>query len=96
MTQTPAGWYADPKMTSTQRYWDGERWTEQTAPAAPPVPTRSGPSTWTIARGVALGVAAVIAGLVLLNQVMSADDGLDCATENAERALDDLPTRDCD
>ncbi|WP_299087985.1 Ltp family lipoprotein [uncultured Microbacterium sp.] len=25
----PAGWYPDPQNASTQRYWDGARWTEQ-------------------------------------------------------------------
>jgi hypothetical protein len=24
-----AGWYADPKLPVTRRYWDGEDWTEQ-------------------------------------------------------------------
>ena len=24
----PAGWYDDPKMVDTRRYWDGEAWTE--------------------------------------------------------------------
>jgi hypothetical protein len=27
-----AGWYADPSMVDTQRYWDGERWTDYRAP----------------------------------------------------------------
>lgn len=26
----PAGWYPDPNDPSQDRYWDGERWTEQT------------------------------------------------------------------
>lgn len=29
----PAGWYPDPKMADTQRYWDGERWSDHVAPA---------------------------------------------------------------
>lgn len=36
---TPAGWYADPEQTATLRYWTGESWTEQRAPAPPPPPT---------------------------------------------------------
>jgi hypothetical protein len=28
----PAGWYAEPTGGSSQRYWDGQRWTEHTAP----------------------------------------------------------------
>ncbi|MCB0910575.1 MAG: DUF2510 domain-containing protein [Propionibacteriaceae bacterium] len=34
MTQIPAGWY--PQPDGTQRYWDGNGWTEQVAPTAPP------------------------------------------------------------
>lgn len=30
--QTPAGWYADPQMAGTQRYWDGAKWTDHVAP----------------------------------------------------------------
>lgn len=30
----PAGWYADPEMTDTRRYWDGAAWTEHRAPGA--------------------------------------------------------------
>jgi hypothetical protein len=31
----PAGWYADPEMVDTQRYWDGQQWTEHRAPGTP-------------------------------------------------------------
>lgn len=35
-THLPAsGWYADPEMTDTQRYWDGSQWTEHRAPGSP-------------------------------------------------------------
>ena len=30
------GWYPDPELTETQRYWDGERFTENRAPLASP------------------------------------------------------------
>jgi hypothetical protein len=30
----PAGWYRDPDQPETQRYWDGEQWTDQRAPLA--------------------------------------------------------------
>lgn len=26
--KAPAGWYDDPKMVNTRRYWDGQKWTE--------------------------------------------------------------------
>lgn len=32
MTQTPAGWYADPQDPTQYRYWDGAAWTEHRAP----------------------------------------------------------------
>lgn len=35
MSQTPAGWY--PQPDGQQRYWDGNAWTDQFAPGAPPV-----------------------------------------------------------
>ena len=31
----PAGWYPDPSGQPVQRYWDGARWTDNTAPLAP-------------------------------------------------------------
>lgn len=30
-----AGWYPHPSMVDTQRYWDGQRWTDHIAPATP-------------------------------------------------------------
>lgn len=33
--QQPAGWYPDQQQPGQQRYWDGQQWTSQTAPAAP-------------------------------------------------------------
>jgi hypothetical protein len=34
----PAGWYKHPNMANTQRYWDGERWTDHVAPGTPQPP----------------------------------------------------------
>lgn len=34
----PAGWYPDPSDAAAQRWWDGGRWTEHVAPAAPAAP----------------------------------------------------------
>lgn len=33
---TPANWYPDPSDPTILRYWDGQRWTENTAPAVIP------------------------------------------------------------
>lgn len=35
-----AGWYPDPEMADTRRYWDGSRWTGHIAAVAPPAPVR--------------------------------------------------------
>jgi uncharacterized protein DUF2510 len=81
----PAGWYPHPTMAGTQRYWDGENWTDHVAPLTPaPTPTLSGPSVFTIAAGVALGVVALIVGIWLVVSLVTANDDLDCATKNAE------------
>lgn len=29
MTQTPPGWYADPNVEKSERYWDGQKWGEE-------------------------------------------------------------------
>jgi len=51
--QPAAGWYDDPTMVNTRRYWDGTQWTqhrqEMPAPAArAPVPAvvEEKPSNW--------------------------------------------------
>jgi hypothetical protein len=90
--QWQAGWYADPQMPGTQRYWDGAQWTDRVAPI-PPQAERVG--VLTIARGVALGVAAVVAGVAVWVGVSGANDDSDCAIENAQRTMDGLSTQDC-
>lgn len=88
----PPGWYAHPSMANTLRYWDGEQWRDQIAPAHPPAQQVS---TTKIARGVALGVAVVVAGVVVIYGITSADDELDCSKENADRVTSGLPAKDC-
>jgi MFS family permease len=34
LQSTPAGWYPDPSLPNTQRYWDGQAWSQQVAPLA--------------------------------------------------------------
>lgn len=34
----PPGWYTDPNDATTQRYWDGTRWTENRAPVQAAAP----------------------------------------------------------
>ncbi|MDH3302737.1 MAG: DUF2510 domain-containing protein [Acidimicrobiia bacterium] len=36
--RAPAGWYADTNQPGTERWWDGQAWTEHTRPAGAPPP----------------------------------------------------------
>jgi uncharacterized RDD family membrane protein YckC len=46
MSTTPPGWYPDPDAGGGQRWWDGQQWTEHSAPGAAPAPAQyAGPQT---------------------------------------------------
>jgi len=61
----PAGWYAHPTMAGTQRYWDGERWTDNIAPGAPPHTRADGGNTETlITAGWVTAIFLPVAGFV--------------------------------
>lgn len=89
--ETPPGWYRDTAAVNIQRYWDGEKWTEQVQPMS--ADTASG-----VTRGV-LTAALVVVGVLLVCWVVyslaHANDDLDCATENAERSATGQPPLDC-
>lgn len=63
----PAGWYVDPKMAGTQRYWDGVAWTDQVAPWSPPAAKTAQQSQLV----VALVLAGSAVGLVMALQSAS-------------------------
>lgn len=83
----PPGWYADPVMPGTQRYWDGSAWSEHVAPAGSAAASTSGPASsgmgpWAIALGV-----LIAAGVIwLIYSVATANDDLDCAVKNTEQS----------
>lgn len=58
----PAGWYPEPGRPGTQRYWDGEQWTEHRASlsgaktAAPEMRLTNGWGLWTAIAGAILVV----------------------------------------
>lgn len=55
------GWYVDPNVAAQLRWFDGERWTEHTAPMPPTVPARiGGPRTHPLA------VASLVCSLAAL------------------------------
>lgn len=65
MTEGPTGaapgWYPDPLMANTLRYWDGTVWTEHAAPAPreSPVPAPEA-SSETVAAGVMKAVLIMV------------------------------------
>ncbi|MBU2693524.1 DUF2510 domain-containing protein [Pimelobacter sp. 30-1] len=70
----PPGWYPDPKMAGTQRYWDGEVWTDNVAPFAPlPAQALNAASTNQLVTG--LVVAASVGGGILSQQSVSVMSG---------------------
>ena len=75
------GWYPDPIDSGSHRWWDGEQWSEHTAPAslraaaAPPGPvqparglrlTRRIHVPWSIAIAVGLALQVLIAAAVIV------------------------------
>lgn len=73
-TPPSPGWYPDPQMADTVRYWDGSRWTEHVAPAGqsaglqtPPSPSPATAATEgekkpdNLAKGCGLGCLVIIA-----------------------------------
>jgi hypothetical protein len=67
-TAPPAQRYADPTKPETLRYWDGERWTEHTAPGPGPRPAKAQELGT-----AALWLAVALAVLSLLTAVFSAE-----------------------
>jgi hypothetical protein len=47
-SMTTPGWFPDPSGAPAQRYFDGQQWTENRAPAAPPPPKKSKAWLWVL------------------------------------------------
>ena len=69
--QPSAGWYPDPQLAQTLRYWDGASWTEHRAPQQPGVPAgyqpaypQAAPATESMTAGYVLAVLLPIVGLI--------------------------------
>lgn len=67
----PAGWYDDPNMVNTRRYWDGQKWTAHRQEKPPPAPVAAAavtdepaPSSW-ITWGYLLAVFLPPIGLII-------------------------------
>ncbi len=80
--QMRAGWYPDPKMLDTIRYWDGENWTDSVAPVASVAsrtsPVSASPSTHTYETVAVilcvLGLLGLLGGMVMAGTAPSCLD----------------------
>jgi len=83
MAQSP-GWY--PQSDGTQRYWDGQQWTEHTAPSAPQGPPAAPPlakkKNWFLRHKILTGLGA----LVLLFIVIGTANGGKSSTPTGSTA----------
>lgn len=61
------GWYGDKDDPSSVVYWDGEAWGNR----APKPASMRPESVWRRARGVAIGILAAVAALVVIGQVIN-------------------------
>lgn len=95
-TDRSAGWYPHAEMPGTQRYWNGSEWTEHVAPLAQKPAESTGPGALTIARGVALGLVAVVILLAIIGNMASSGDAMDCELDNVDRALAGQAVNTCD
>ena len=72
MTQfPPPGWYEDPTVQATLRYWDGQTWTDGPPPSTPQ--ERRDTSQATALMGVAVGLAGLFGVWSLFAMMVPAD-----------------------
>lgn len=62
MPETPQGWYPDPHQPTQQRWWDGARWTQHTAPLGQAPAIAVEPPA---AKSKTLRTALIIGGIIL-------------------------------
>ncbi|AKS36286.1 DUF2510 domain-containing protein [Mycolicibacterium goodii] len=68
MNTTPPGWYPAPDDQRQLRYFDGQSWTDQTAPVAAAARPRGGMPTWAwmlIAMGVIVLLVTIVASVIV-------------------------------
>jgi hypothetical protein len=63
VTRKPkAGWHSNPANPGRERYWDGDKWTDQSRDAPPPQRKRRGGTFLKVVLGVVIGGTVLIAG----------------------------------
>lgn len=85
----PPGWYPDPKMVDTKRYWDGQAWTDHAAPAQSAsvmVPIQQERQGISAVKGiviVALGILVAV-GVIAVIVKSSKPSAYDCVVQQSE------------
>lgn len=65
----PAGWHPDPQGAPQQRYWDGTRWTEHTAPTHAPAAATADPQQWAVFAHLS-ALAGLVTGFTFLGPLI--------------------------
>ena len=82
---TPPGWFPDPQVPGHQRYWDGNAWTEHTAPyhqpvqsypavTAQPLAPAAARGNWFLRHPILSGVAALFVVLIAIGAASGGGD----------------------
>jgi len=99
--QQPAGWYPNPENPNEQRYWDGQQWTNNTAPAVQQ-PLQSTPPKkkktwlWILLAVFILMIGGCVAVLakgadVVDDAIEKADREMKKAGEEFEKSMSTIP-----
>lgn len=81
-------------MADTQRYWNGEHWTEDVAPAAPePAPDVNYGKAFLV---ILVGILVAAALIWFVYSLGQSNKYADCLTESLDNATAGRETRDCD
>lgn len=101
MTAPNSGWHADPSSPQQVRYWDGQKWTDHTAPIPPqqqpPQSKRgmSGGAKALVVVGIVLAVGLVGCGALVALVGSAADEADEAIEEEQAREAEDVEISEC-
>ena len=103
MTAPDPGWHPDPSNPQQLRYWDGQQWTDHTAPAQPQAPTQpqpaksgmSGGAKALLVIGIVLAVGLVGCGALVALIATAADEADEAIEEEQAREAEDVEISEC-